>query len=66
MRLNIIVFVTGMPRLYVRKARLDILAGEVYILVWVTKKAKLAMDFERAREHAHWLVGDSHPAQAQN
>ena len=66
MKLNIIVFVTGMPCMYVRATRLRILAGEVYILVWLTQKTKTAIAYEKAKEHAYWLVGDKHPAQAQN
>jgi hypothetical protein len=66
MRLNIIVFVTGMPRLYVRATRLNILAGEVYVLVWPTNKSRLAIAYEKAREHAYWLVGDKAPHQAEN
>lgn len=66
MRLLIIGSVEGMPLTYTRATRLAILTGEFYILVWLTNQTKLNIAYEKAKEHAYWLVGDKHPAQTQN
>lgn len=60
-----IIGVTEIPRIYsVAMRKVFILSAVVYVAL--SQKAKLALAEQRAREHAHWLVGDEHPTQRAN
>ena len=63
---EIIAQVDGMSRVYTAKTRVAIVEGIIYQKVWISKKGMTAVNFLKAKEHAYWLVGDTHSTQGMN
>lgn len=60
-----IIATVEIRRVYSKKMRMGFIKWAV-VHVWLSKKAKTALAYARAKEHAYWLVGAGHPAQAMN
>lgn len=66
MTLMLIGIFDGGQRVFTRKVRILIKAAVVCRYVWLSPKGKAIVSELRAREQAHWLVGDEHPTQKHN